>query len=181
MKKILLYFTLIFSLILLVGCEMDNTPTKRVEGYLNNYKTLNEEVITQLDNTVDIDTIMTAEQKNSYKDILKNQYQNLTYVIKDEEIDGDTATVTVEVEVLDFYKLTETADKYYKTKPDEFLDTNGNVVESKYIDYKLDKMKNYNEKVKYTIEFTLRKVDRTWVLDNIDEETRQKIHGLYAY
>lgn len=181
MKKFLLYFTFIFSLILLAGCEMDNTPTKRVEGYLNNYKTLNEEVLTQLDDTVDVDTIMTAEQKNNYKEILKKQYQDLVYTIKDEVVDGDKATVTVEVEVLDFYNLTEEADRYYQTQPDEFKDDSGNVVETKYIDYKLDKMKDYTEKVKYTIDFTLTKVDRAWVLDDITEETRQKIHGLYAY
>ena len=37
------------------------------------------------------------------------------------------------------------------------------------------------EKVKYTMDFTLKKIDKTWTLDEINEETRQKIHGLYAY
>jgi len=55
------------------------------------------------------------------------------------------------------------------------------VVESKYIDYRLEKLKNYNEKVKYTIDFYLEKVDKTWVLQDISEEVRQKIHGLYVY
>ena len=35
---------------------------------------------------------------------MKKQYQNLTYTIKDEEIDGDTAIVKVEIEVYDFNK-----------------------------------------------------------------------------
>lgn len=181
MKKFLLYFTFIFSLVLLSGCEMNNTPTKKVEAYLNDYKNLSDTVLTQLDNTIDADTIMTTEQKNTYKGILKNQYQNMTYMIKDEVINGDKATVTAEIEVLDFYKLTAAADKYYKTQPDEFKDTNGNMVETKYIDYKLTKMKSYTDKVKYTIDFTLTKTNRTWVLDDVSETTRQKIHGLYAY
>lgn len=181
MKKILIYFTFIVSLIVLAGCEMNNTPTKRVEEYLNNYKNLDEEVVTQLDQTVNIDTVMTDDQKTDYKDVLKRQYQNMMYTIKDEVVDGDTATVTVEIEVFDFYKLTQESDTYYQTNPDEFKDETGTIAENKYIDYKLEQMKDYNEKVKYTIEFDLTKQDKTWILNDIDEATRQKIHGLYAY
>jgi len=181
MKKILLSFLFLLSLIALSGCEMDNTPTKKVENYLNNYKTLNEEVLTQLDDTINLDTIMTAEQKNSYKDILKRQYQNLVYEIKDEVVNGDTATVIAEIEVYDYYKQNEESDTYYETKSDEFKDENGNIVESKYIDYRLDKLKTYKERVKYTVDFYLEKVDKTWVMQDISEDVRQKIHGLYAY
>lgn len=181
MKRILLSFLLLISLIVISGCEMDNTPTKKVENYLNNYKTLNEEVLTQLDDTINLDTVMTAEQKNNYKDVLKRQYQNLVYEVKDEVVNGDTATVTVEIEVYDYYKQNKESDTYYESNSDEFKDENGNVLETKYIDYRLDKLKNYNEKVKYTIDFYLEKVDKTWVMQDISEEVRQKIHGLYAY
>ena len=181
MKKILLSFLFLLSLITLSGCEMDNTPTKKVENYLNNYKTLNEEVLTQLDDTINLDTIMTVEQKNSYKDILKRQYQNLVYEIKDEVVNGDTATVTAEIEVYDNYKQNQESDTYYETKSDEFKDENGNIVESKYIDYRLDKLKSYKERVKYTVDFYLEKIDKTWVMQDISEDVRQKIHGLYAY
>ena len=39
MKKFLLSLCLVISIVLLSGCTMDNTPTKKVENYLNNYKT----------------------------------------------------------------------------------------------------------------------------------------------
>lgn len=181
MKKIFLAFSMVMCLLLLSGCDMDNTPTKKVENYLNNYKNLNEEVLTQLDETINADTMMSAEQKNNYKDILKRQYQNLNYEIKDEVVNGDSATVKVEIEVYDYYKMNKESDTYYETSPDEFKDENGNLVESKYIDYRLDKLKTYNEKVKYTIEFYLKKVEKNWVLQDVSEDTRQKIHGLYAY
>lgn len=181
MKKFLLNLCLVISIVLLSGCDMDNTPTKKVENYLNNYKTLNNDVLTQLDDIVNQDTIMTAEQKNNYKDILKRQYQNLIYEIKDEVVNGDTATVTVEIEVYDYYKSNKENDIYYTTSPDEFKDENGNIVESKYIDYRLSKLKTYNDRVKYTIDFYLKKVDNTWILQDISEDARQKIHGLYAY
>ena len=34
MKRFIIYFSCIMSLILLSGCAMDNTPTKRVEKFL---------------------------------------------------------------------------------------------------------------------------------------------------
>lgn len=181
MKKILLYLSLIVTVILLSGCEMDNTPTKKVENYLNNYKNLDNTVLTQLDTTINADLIMTTTQKQTYKDILKKQYQDMTYTIKNETINGDTATVTAEIKVYDYYKLTKESDIYYAANPKEFSDEAGNIVKTKYIDYKLNKMKDYKETVTYTIDFYLKKVDKTWVLEDITEETRQKIHGLYAY
>ena len=40
-------------------------------------------------------------------------------------------------------------------------------------------MKEVKDKVKYTINFTLTKVDDKWKLDNISDIDRQKLHGLY--
>ena len=134
MKKIALGIIAFLTLIITSGCSMDNTPTKKVENYLNNYKSLNETVLDQLDKVVDSDTIMTASQKNEYKDILKRQYQNLTYKIKDEVINGNDATVNVEIEVYDYYKINKESDSYYQTMPDEFKDANGNMKEEKYIE-----------------------------------------------
>ena len=42
-------------------------------------------------------------------------------------------------------------------------------------------MKNTMERVKYTIDFTLKKENGNWIMDEITDATRQKIHGLYAY
>lgn len=181
MKKLILGFSVFLTSILLIGCTLSNTPTKKVERYLDNYRNLDETVLTQLDTIVEADTIMTATQKEDYRNILKRQYQNLVYTVKDEIVDGDKAKVTVEIEVYDLYKITNEADKYYTTSPDEFKDETGNVSQTKYIDYRLYKLKEAKDKVKYTIEFNLTKVDNVWIIDDINEETRQKIHGLYAY
>ena len=160
---------------------MDNTPTKKVERFLNNYRTLSSDVTNQMDEIVNTDSLMSEEQRASYKDILRKQYQDLKYEIKDETIDGDAATVRVEIEVYDFYKTTKDAEEYYTTHQEEFYDQNGTLDESKYIDYRIEQMKKQQETVKYTIDFTLTKKDKVWQLDDIDDATRQKIHGLYAY
>lgn len=212
MKKILLCFSCIIAIVLLSGCSMDNTPTKKVENFLDNYKNQDETVLTQLKEMVDSDTLMDETQKTTYSDIMKKQYKDLTYDIKDEVIDGDTATVTAEIEVYDYYKINQDAQTYYNNNPNEFKDDNndnnnglaGDIVEgakdavdavtdkaedavdaltgdSKFVEYRLGKLKDAKDRVKYTIDFTLTKVDNVWTLNDIDDTTRQKIHGLYEH
>lgn len=179
MKKFLL---LISFVLILVGCEsVMNNPTKRVETFLNKYQTMDKEVISQLDTTLNNNNDLTKSQKEEYKNLMKKQYQNLTYTIKDEEIDGDTAIVKVEIEVYDFNKAMNDADNYLLQNPEEFVLGEDLVDNEKFMDYKIKQMKNTMDKVKYTIEFNLTKKDDKWTLNNVDEITRQKIHGIYNY
>lgn len=181
MKKMLIAFIMV---LFLTGCNNDlmNTPTKRVETMLNNYVTLDEEVVDDLDNTLLEETVMTNEQKSRYKDILKRQYQNLSYEIKDETIDGDTATVEVEIEVYDYRKIIDAADDYLNNNQDEFLTEDGTTTDiSKFNDYKLDLLEKAKDKVTYTLNLTLKKVDDKWTLDDLTDTEISKIHGLYAY
>ena len=67
MKKFVIYLSCFFAIVFLCGCSMDNTPTKKTESFLNNYKNLNSTVLTQLDDVVNGDTLMNSEQKESYK------------------------------------------------------------------------------------------------------------------
>lgn len=226
MKKLILCFSCILAIILLSGCSMDNTPTKKVENFLDNYKNHDETVLTQLKEMIDTDTLMDENQRTAYSDIMKRQYEDLTYEIKDEVIDGDTATVTAEVEVYDYYKINQESQDYYNDNPTEFTEennenndnndngvvgdvvegveeavengaeivedavdnavdavtgNNGNVSNSKYVEYRLEKLEDAKDRVKYTIDFTLTKVDDVWTLNDIDDVTRQKIHGLYEH
>ena len=181
MKKMLIAFIMV---LFLTGCNNDlmNTPTKRVETMLNNYVTLDEEVVDDLDNTLLEETVMTNEQKSRYKDILKRQYQNLSYEIKDETIDGDTATVEVEIEVYDYRKIIDAADDYLNNNQDEFLTEDGTTTDiSKFNDYKLDLLEEAKDKVTYTLNLTLKKVDDKWTLDDLTDTEISQIHGLYAY
>ena len=214
MKKFILYFSCIMAVILLSGCSMDNTPTKKVENFLDSYRNQDETVVNQLKDMVDMDNLMNEDQKNTYSDIMKRQYEDLTYEIKDEVIDGDNATVTVEIEVYDYYKVNQEAQNYYNENPNEFQDdaetddssdglledakegvedivddvedTAEDAVDAltgdaKYVEYRLGKLQEAKDRVKYTIDFTLTKVDDVWTLNEIDDTTRQKIHGLYEH
>ena len=50
-----------------------------------------------------------------------------------------------------------------------------------YLDYKFDQMKNTTNKVTYTIDFKVKKIDDKWQVEDLNDEDREKIHGLYAY
>ena len=41
------------------------------------------------------------------------------------------------------------------------------------------KMEAVKDKIKYTLNLTLTKKDKKWVLNDISESDRQKLHGLY--
>ena len=168
----------LFLLATLGGCdELLNTPTKRVEEFLNSYQTLDDPLLNNLDYSIESNNL-NEEEKNTYREIMKKQYKDLTYKIKEEKIDGDIAMVVVEIEVYDYNLATIKANEYYDNNKEEFLDEN---YETKFIDYKLNIMKDITERVKYTLELTVRKKDKTWIMDNISHEDILKIHGVYSY
>ena len=71
MKKILSVLSIV---LILTGCsigkDMSNTPKKRVETYLNNYQTLDSNVLTKIDSIVNNETLYSDSQKDTYKDLL---------------------------------------------------------------------------------------------------------------
>lgn len=179
MKKVLLF---IISVFLLTGCDkLMNTPTKRVENLLSKYQTQDNEVLTQLDDTLREETLLNNDQKDRYRNLMIKQYKNLSYTVKNETIDGKSAVVEVEIEVYDYNKAITTSEDYLLNNASEFQDDLGQVNNTQYNDYKITQMEGVKDKVTYTINFTLSKVDDKWVIDDLTETERMKIHGLYAY
>ena len=163
----------LFSVLALAGCsigtDMTNTPTKQVEAYLDGYNQLDNSVLDDLD-TLLTDTKYTVEQKSRYKELMKKHYKDIKYEIKDEKINGDKATVEAEIEVKDYSKILSS-----DVIPEELKDEEGNY------DYQLEQMEKVEDKVKYTVTFYLTKKDDKWVMDDLSESTKQKIHGIYVY
>ncbi len=182
MKKIIIPFLMSLT-ILLSGCgeTLNNTPTKQAEMFFMNYQTLNKDVIEDLNNVLATDNSMNETQKEKYKDIMKNHYKNLVYDIKDERIDGDTATVTVEIEVYDYSKTIANANSYLEEHMEEFLDEDNKYSQEKFIDYRLSLLEGVKDKVKYTLDLTLTKIDDKWQLDKISSLDEDKILGIYEY
>ena len=152
-KKIII---LLLPILFLLGCENTiNTPTSKVESFLSKYQKLDEDVLKDVDNILDKEKL-TKKQKEAYKEILKKQYQNLSYKIKNEEVEKDVSIVETEIEVLDYSSIKE-----------------------KNIDKKLNKMKNIEEKKKYEITFYLNKEKGIWVIEKLNDDDYLKINGLY--
>ena len=179
MKKILFIF-LSFLLIFTSACDnVGNTPTKKVEELMGKYQSVDEDVLDDLNNVITSETNLTTEQQERYRKLIEKQYRNLTYEIKDERVDGDNATVEVEIQVIDLAKTNAEAEEYLTNNRDEFNDDTGTYSQEKYTNYKLDKMEDSKDKITYTLQLTLTKEDNEWELDNLTETERQKIHGIY--
>ncbi len=179
MKKFLIVF---MALLVFTGCnsKMDNTPTKKVEDYFNKYQTNDSSVLDDLDSTLAADTTITDSNRDEYRNFYKNHYKSLKYEIKDEKVDGSTATVETEVTVKNYTQAISEADDLKSENPDKFNDESGNYDASKFSEYRLEKMKNVNETSTYTITMTLTKQDGEWVINQPSDEDLNKINGLYS-
>ena len=162
MKKIVLF---ILSILFITGCSRNiATPTSKVENFLGRYQRLDKDVLKELNNIIEDEQDMTEEEKLEYKKLLEKQYQNLSYKIKKEIIAKDTATVDVEIEVLDYKNAINKSEKE---------------CEKDLIECKLKEMKNINNKTKYDLTFTLNQEEGKWVIENLNETAVKKLHGLY--
>ena len=167
MKQKLLLL-LVVPVFFLVGCTMANTPTSRVEDLFTKYQKLDNDIDSGINNVLNEQNLSEA-QKERYRDILEKQYKNLTYQIKEETIDGDTAMVITEVEVTDLKKSIN----------DLVFDANVYTKET-YDEEKLNRLEQANDKVKYTLELTLTKnTDDEWKLNALTNEQIKKIQGMY--
>lgn len=178
MKKIFKALLCMMFILTLSGCK-DNAKMA-VEKYLDRYTSLDKDVLKDMGSVIKDENI-TDEQKGVYEEIFKKQYSDLTYKIEKEEYNGDEATVEVTINVYDLYKVQKDASKYLANNTDDFNDENGEYSVSKYIDYKLKKMKEMSEKTQYTIEFYVVKTDGGWKVSSLSDTDLEKIHGVYNY
>ena len=161
MKKRIKLFLLFLFFIFLFGCNLNNTPTSKVEERLSNYNMLDKRIDNDIDRGVQLlfSYIQNNDVQNidSYRKLVYKQYKNIVYEVKDEIIDGDSATITVEIEVLDFKKVLE--------------DNNKSLVEL---------LENTKDKVTYTIDFyVIKDKEGNWILNEPDDITISKLLGLY--
>ena len=177
LKKIL---AICLGIFILVGCtNTNNTPSKKVEDFLSKYQKLDDDVLTQLDLTLDNDQDMSDDQKKDYRALMEKQYQNLSYKITDEKEEDDTATVEAEIEVYDYQTSVTKSTEYFNSHKAELVTDTDKDGTKKFIDYKIKEMKNVSDKTKYTMTFNLTKNNGEWILDDITDTDRQKLHGLY--
>ena len=164
MKKKIIIIVSIFICIL-TGCQLSNNPTSKVEELLGKYQMLDKDISISHLNLSNDNSIDTSLQER-YEKLIKNQYKNLTYEIKEEKIDGDSATVTVQIEVLDYKSVLE---KYEKT----------DYSTQEYHKKILDELEKVKDKITYTIDFVVTKDKKgDWNTEPLGEKEREKLLGI---
>ena len=147
---------------------MSNTPTSKVEDLLTKYQKVDNDIGREI-NTILDEQNLTDEHKNRYKKLLEDQYKNMSYEIKDERIDGNNATVIVEIEVMD-----------YKNAINDLTFDSTVYTKESYDEEKLNRLENTNSKVTYTMELNLTKdKEGVWRLNALTNEQIKKIQGMF--
>lgn len=177
MKKILMLLVLIF----LVGCNNSNTPVSEVEKFLSKYQNLDNEIIVGLNNELEDDTSLTEDQRTLYLDLWKKHYKNLKYSIKDSKIEDDRAIVTASIEVTDYTKSVNESDIYRENHMEEFQDEAGNYDIVKFNDFKISRLMNVTDTIKFEIDFQVIKTNGKWVLSELTNDDYLKLSGMYNY
>ncbi len=161
MKKILLFLSFLF---IVIGCSLSNNPNSKVEEMLGKYQGLDDSIIISPSVLVG-DNNLSIDLEKKYSDIIKKQYQNMAYEIKDTKEDGDKAVVTAEIDVINYKKVIN--------------NMTGNVSDE-FHERLINKLKNAHDKVTYTIEFKLTKNGNgEWKVDALTNDMENKLLGIY--
>ena len=156
MKKFLVIITLI---IFLVGCacSVKGGAKESLYIFLEKYKYLDKSLVEDVDSYV-LGESLSEEQKEEYK--------------------NKKAYITVKITVYDLFEAQNETEDYYIEHEDEFL-KDGEYDADKYINYKLEFMKNYTKKVTNEITFVLHEDKNMWVVEQPSSSDLAKIHGMY--
>ena len=179
MKKVLVI--LCVAILLFTGCSCsvnDTTPEQAVDTFFEKYRAKDDNVITQLMDTIENEGLV-DEQKEKYQDLMEKQYDQFAYVIKDIDENDNDATVTVELTVLNYRSAILQAEEELKNNPEKFNDDQGNFSDDKYMDYKIEKMSEVTDTTTHTIELSLTKESGMWKVNELSSDDISKLHGLY--
>jgi hypothetical protein len=159
---------------------MKGAPSLKVSEYLDNYNSLSEPVIEDLETAIQSENL-TSDNTSLYREVLMKQYRDLKYDIVEENINGDNAEVKVKVTVYDLYNSKVESENYMNEHQDEFLTEESIFDEVAYMKYRLQQMFEVKDTITHDVTFNLTKVDNEWKINDIDRVTLEKIHGLYNY
>ena len=178
MKKILV---ILCAILLFTGCSCslnDTKPEEAVETFFEKYRNKDDNIITQLMDTIENEDL-TDDAKKDYQDLMEKQYDQFAYVIKDMKEENNEATATVELTVLNYRSAILKAEEELESNPEKFNDEEGNISEEKYMNYKIEKMQEVTDTTTHTIELSLTKENGMWKVNQLSSDDISKLHGLY--
>ena len=179
MKRKISIFILLIITIILSGCTLNMSPKEKTIEFLDKYINNDSEIMKEVDDYLKTQDLK-DEQRMRYKNIIKEEYSTLKYDIKKETIKDDEASVEVDINVTDLYSASQRANDDLLDNPSDFY-VDGIYSSEIFIDHKLDIMEETKEKVSYTVTFNYKKIDGKWELQQLTDESLEKIHGIYKY
>lgn len=162
------------SLVLLGG--NGKSPVSLTNIYMKKYQKLDKKTVSNIKYAFSDELTPTQEEK--YQNIIKKQYEKITYQITNKQITESDALITVEFSVYDLASTMEKANNYIEVYSDKFQ-KNGEFDTYKAIDYKLKALQEADERVTYSIVFTYYKDKNTWKLIELSDTDLQKLNGTY--
>ncbi|MFI3260377.1 MAG: hypothetical protein R3Y13_01515 [bacterium] len=177
-KKTLLSILL---LICIVGCTSIQTASSVVEDYLSSYQNLEYQILVDMETVINSEDLLTDDQKQIYREILKKQYSDLYYEVIYERYNNDEAIVGVNITVYNYYETQKESGEYLSSNPNEFNNEDGKYDVSLYMDYKLSMYQSDINRITNYCEFLLIKEDGIWKIKEINNDVLEKIHGIYNY
>ncbi len=170
MRKVSILVVLLF---LLSACTKTDASFEVIK-YLNKFKNHDEEVISSLHKLAIFEEI-SLEEQNLYELVMKRQYTDLEYKIKEEHYNGDEAYIGVDISVYDYEESKNRAMTIIKNEPQKY-DT-----KEKILNLELQEMEKEEKRIFYTIDFEVAYEKGKWKLKAPSKEILEKIHGIYAY
>lgn len=169
MKKLIIILLCFFIL----GCSKTDARFE-VESYLKKFQNHDENVISSLNELLSNENL-DEEDKNLYELVMKRQYTDLEYKIKEEKYNADEAIITVLITVYDYENSKNLALEEINNHPDEYN------TEEKKLNLVLKNMDKEEKRINYTLDFKVNYLDNQWQLAKPNTEILEKIHGIYDY
>ncbi len=161
MKK---WIFIICCCLFLCGCTKIHAKDAVID-YLEKYRNFTTEIEDSLVDSLK-EKDFTEEQKEQYILVMKKQFVNLTYKIKEEVFNGDEATIFVDITIYNYQNSIKEALKESNK-------------EENYINAQLEKMSKEKRRTTYTIALKTKYENNSWVMEQPNEETLKKIYGTY--
>ncbi len=169
MKKI---FIICSVILMLFGCSSSSKPSATVENYLKAYKDMSTEQMNKYRmKQVEDDISAVVDEENHLYELLSDLLTNLDYKLSNEKIDGDNATVDIEVSTYDLQLLIANVVNEYFTEAYSLVlaGATNEMLEAKMIDIFAKQTKELERTKKYKATIKLTKIDSAWRIN--DEET----------
>lgn len=172
----LLAILLVTFVTLLIVKSNNKSPVTLTKEYMNRYQKLDKDLIKNIKYEYNDD--LTPTQKEKFEDVMKRQYENMTYEITNEIVNKHDAIITVQFIVYDLSSAMDRANSYVEVYSDKFM--KGNKFDPyKATDYKLQTLKKYEEKVTYSIDFAYYKENGKWKMTDLSDVDLKKLNGMY--